>query len=62
MSLLSIYTLFAIFLKNWRFEDTLPLSIERPTILFGGAREEAPNYILYLMKLKKTGTLNPLPF
>tara|TARA_R110000823_G_scaffold295957_1_gene415936 strand:- start:1623 stop:1811 length:189 start_codon:yes stop_codon:yes gene_type:complete len=62
VALLSIYTLFAIFLKNWRFEATFPLSIERPTILFEGAGEEAPNYILYLMKLKKTGTLLPLPF
>jgi len=61
VSLLSIYTLFAIFLKNWRFGGTSPLGIERPTILFGGAREEAPNYILYLMKLKKTGIKNVLP-
>tara|TARA_R110002020_G_scaffold333208_1_gene548585 strand:+ start:507 stop:677 length:171 start_codon:yes stop_codon:yes gene_type:complete len=52
VSLLSIYTLFAIFLKNWHFAGSSLLSIERPTILFEGAREEAPNYINYFMKLK----------
>jgi len=52
VALLYICTLFAIFLKNWRFAQTSLLSIERPTILFEGAREEAPNYINYFMKLK----------
>ena len=47
MALLSIYTLFAIFLKNWRFEATFPLSIERPTILFAGQRKK-PEIIYFI--------------